>query len=151
MVRRYEEPIEVRASRAEGEADAPAQVTPDAFLWRGRLYVVHEVLDHWQERRAWWRDALEGGSFGGQADALGHALGHAVGPAVEPTPDASRAAGSGEPSGDDSDEAWGEGQPSHERQVWRVTASPGQTASLGVYDLGFDGGSGRWLLLRAQD
>lgn len=145
MVRRYEEPIEVRASRAGGEADAPAQVTPDAFLWRGRLYVVHEVLDHWQERRAWWRDALEGGSFGGQADALGHALGHAVGP----RPGASRAAGSGEPSGDDSDEASGEGQPSHERQVWRVAASPGQTASLGVYDLGFDGA--RWLLLRAQD
>lgn len=145
MVRRYEEPIEVRASRAGGEADAPAQVTPDAFLWRGRLYVVHEVLDHWQERRAWWRDALEGGSLGGQADALGHALGHAVGP----RPDASRAAGSGEPSGDDSDEARGEGQPSHERQVWRVAASPGQTASLGVYDLGFDGA--RWLLLRAQD
>ena len=83
----------------------------------------------------------------GPADALGHALGHAV----EPRPGASRAAGSGEPSGEDSGEAWGEGQPSHERQVWRVAASPGQTASLGVYDLGFDGGPDRWLLLRAQD
>ncbi|HEX7536618.1 MAG TPA: DUF6504 family protein, partial [Dermatophilaceae bacterium] len=31
---------------------------PTAFLWRGRLYVVREVIGHWRERRAWWRDAL---------------------------------------------------------------------------------------------
>lgn len=28
---------------------------PVAFTWRGRSYVVREVLDHWRERRAWWR------------------------------------------------------------------------------------------------
>jgi hypothetical protein len=61
MVRRYEEPIEVRAlSSGRVEGDRWAVGTPDAFIWRGRLYVVHEVLDHWQERRAWWRDALDG-------------------------------------------------------------------------------------------
>ncbi len=52
MVRRYEESIEVRtpaARHAGGEE-------PDAFLWRGRIYLVREVIDHWQERRAWWRD-----------------------------------------------------------------------------------------------
>ena len=27
---------------------------PVAFTWRGRSYVVREVLDHWRERRAWW-------------------------------------------------------------------------------------------------
>ncbi|KRF26866.1 hypothetical protein ASG95_12360 [Phycicoccus sp. Soil803] len=37
---------------------------PEAFVWRGRLYVVRAVLDRWQERRPWWRDARErdGGS-----------------------------------------------------------------------------------------
>ena len=43
MVRRYEESIEVRANDPQ----------PEAFVWRGRLYVVRAVLDHWQERRAW--------------------------------------------------------------------------------------------------
>ncbi|GGM83166.1 hypothetical protein GCM10009721_04600 [Terrabacter tumescens] len=32
---------------------------PEAFIWRGRLYVVRGVLAHWRERRAWWRDALD--------------------------------------------------------------------------------------------
>lgn len=31
---------------------------PGQFLWRGRLYQVREVIDSWQEQRAWWRDAL---------------------------------------------------------------------------------------------
>ena len=131
MVRRYEEPIEVRASSAGQEGDRQAQGTPDAFLWRGRLYVVHEVLDHWQERRAWWRDALEGGSFGGQVDA----------------PEARPGEGPGGREGPGGDE----GRASHERQVWRVAASPGRMAASGVYDLGSDGAPDRWLLLRAQD
>jgi len=36
---------------------------PVAFTWRGRSYVVREVLDHWRERRAWWRTALEAGDL----------------------------------------------------------------------------------------
>lgn len=27
---------------------------PVAFTWRGRRYVVHDVLDHWWETAAWW-------------------------------------------------------------------------------------------------
>ncbi|HYN30543.1 MAG TPA: DUF6504 family protein [Dermatophilaceae bacterium] len=57
VVRRYDEPIEVRAARVE----RPTGYAPDAFLWRGRLFVVRTVQDQWQERRAWWRDALGGG------------------------------------------------------------------------------------------
>jgi hypothetical protein len=57
MVRRYEEPIEVRAG--VGVADHVPDQTPSAFLWRGRLYVVREVIGHWRERRAWWREALD--------------------------------------------------------------------------------------------
>jgi hypothetical protein len=62
MVRRYEEPIEVRESRqGHGSGSVltldPAQ--PTAFVWRGRLYVVRDVIGHWRERRAWWREALD--------------------------------------------------------------------------------------------
>ena len=82
MVRRYEEPIEVQAngqphgqSNGQGWEQDKEQATalvagigadhdragarPRAFVWRGRLYVVRSVLAHWQERRPWWRDALE--------------------------------------------------------------------------------------------
>ena len=79
MVRRYEETIEVRegvrdelAPGALGAAGVGAAGgvggggarEPEAFVWRGRLYVVRAVLDRWQERRPWWRDARErdGGS-----------------------------------------------------------------------------------------
>lgn len=47
MVRLVEESIEVRV----------AEASPEQFLWRGRLYRVTEVVDHWQERRAWWRSS----------------------------------------------------------------------------------------------
>jgi hypothetical protein len=53
MVRRYEESIEVRAG-----VDVQ-DLSPSAFLWRGRLYVVRDVIGHWRERRAWWREALD--------------------------------------------------------------------------------------------
>ena len=53
MVRRYEELIEVRAGV---DVQDPS---PSAFLWRGRLYVVRDVIGHWRERRAWWREALD--------------------------------------------------------------------------------------------
>ena len=127
MVRRYEEAVEVRTVPAGGAggpggAGGTAVATaPDAFVWRGRLYVVRAVLDHWQERRAWWRDAREG------RDVLTDA---------------------------------------RERQVWRVEASPGRLAGVGVYDLGLDhaedpdhpdgsggsgGSGGHWRLLRVAD
>lgn len=52
-MRRMDEPIAVLLDEAAG--------APVAFTWRGRAYVVREVLDHWRERRAWWRTALESG------------------------------------------------------------------------------------------
>lgn len=50
VVRRFSDPVEVRVG-------VPEQ--PEAFIWRGRLYVVRQVLSQWRERRAWWRDALD--------------------------------------------------------------------------------------------
>lgn len=52
MVRRFSDVVQVRP------ADGP-QSRPEAFIWRGRLYVVREVLAQWRERRAWWREALD--------------------------------------------------------------------------------------------
>lgn len=75
MVRRYEESIEVRTgvgavgpedmatgSRGPREGCDDVEVqdrSPSAFLWRGRLYIVRNVIGHWRERRAWWREALD--------------------------------------------------------------------------------------------
>jgi len=102
MVRRYEEPIEVRAgaglvgeAAGEGVMDPASDPTPSAFLWRGRLYVVRAVIGHWRERRAWWREALD--SDEAACEQLTNCL---------------------------------------EQDVWRVEASPGRLAGIGVYDIG---------------
>lgn len=50
MVRRYDEPIEVRTTE-HGE-----RVDPDLFVWRGRLFSVRAVQERWHERRSWWRE-----------------------------------------------------------------------------------------------
>ena len=122
MVRRYEEPIEVRQGVHDATGASPDNQPerPEAFVWRGRLYVVRAVLDQWQERRPWWRDAREG------RDVLADA---------------------------------------RERRVWRVEASPGRLAGVGVYDLGATrpdpagpsctappgGQRSQWQLLRVSD
>ena len=49
MSRRFTEPAEVHT---RVEASGPV---PDQFLWRGRLYVVREVLARWTESGSWWR------------------------------------------------------------------------------------------------
>lgn len=145
MVRRYEEPIEVRAGAgvSHGLIDRVCDIdrddrapdrTPSAFLWRGRLYLVRAVIGHWRERRAWWREALD-------------------------------------PDEDDSDTRRGVPEAGSlegvgldcpvqmnclEQEVWRVEASPGRLAGTGVYDLGMnDLGTDEpvrgWRLLRVAD
>jgi len=134
MVRRYEEPIEVRTDVSVLDLpdvlDLPGGIgcvpddTPSAFLWRGRFYIVRGVIGHWRERRAWWREALD-------------------------------------PDEDDSDTRRGMsasgGLDCLEQEVWRVEASPGRLAGTGVYDLGKDGDLGMdgpvrgWRLLRVAD
>ena len=124
MVRRYEEPIEVRAGVGIAELEAPQEgrdpvghvpdPAPSAFLWRGRLYVVREVIGHWRERRAWWREAFD-------------------------------------PDEDTAENTAAQGLDCLEQQVWRVEASPGRLAGTGVYDLGMDGPVRGWRLLRVAD
>jgi hypothetical protein len=45
VVRRYDDPVEVRKGADED---------PEQFLWRGRLWQVREVVAHWVETGAWW-------------------------------------------------------------------------------------------------
>ena len=47
-MRTYDEPIEVRRGLVAG------QEAPEQFLWRGRLWVVRDVVSHWVETGAWW-------------------------------------------------------------------------------------------------
>jgi hypothetical protein len=141
VVRRYEEPIEVRATTEQtvpGGATGSGAV-PDAFVWRGRLYVVRQVLDHWKERRPWWRDALDERRVPAAVVTVGS------GPDTGTSGPHVGTAGIGaDVLGD-----------ARERQVWRVEASAGRMAGTGVYDLGIDPGAGacsqQWRLLRVAD
>ena len=62
-MRRFSDAIQVRVQvpvKGPGESvQEGAGHRPDAFIWRGRLYVVRAVLAQWRERRAWWHDALD--------------------------------------------------------------------------------------------
>ena len=51
MTRRYADPVRDAVDvRRDPSGQRPVQ-----FLWRGRLYVVRDVLAHWVEVGAWWR------------------------------------------------------------------------------------------------
>jgi len=49
MTRLHTDAVEVRT-----RADANGPV-PEQFLWRGRLYVVREVLARWTSSGVWWK------------------------------------------------------------------------------------------------
>ena len=124
MVRRFDDPVEVRPG------EGPSR-RPEAFIWKGRLYVVREVLGQWRERRAWWRDALDtetgqvaGAERSGTTQAGGASCALAAAAA--------------------------------EQEIWRVEASPGWSFAPGVYDLAHEPTSDpahadRWSLVRVAD
>lgn len=123
MTRLHADPVEVQRH------DTGAGPDPAQFLWRGRLYVVREVLARWTEAGGWWRtpavraltsgDGAPGGAPGGAA-----------------------AGGAGGPLGavDDRQRSW-----------WRVEAGRGAAAGTGVYDLCLDEAQGSWSLARVLD
>lgn len=119
MGRRLVESVEVR--RRDG--------VPDQFLWRSRLYVVRDVLEHWFESGRWWSSeramALAAGSDSSGTAGMAGASGI---PAQIPVP---------------LDDA--------EQEFWRVEAGPGRSASPGVYDLCFDWSKGSWQLMEVHD
>ncbi len=89
-MRRFSEPIQVRTTTPVAPGD------PEAFIWRDRLYVVREILGHWRERRAWWRDASDG-AVGDPSHRPGDALAAAAreGHVWRVSASPGRAAGSG--------------------------------------------------------
>ena len=155
MSRRYGDAVQVRTGpvprpgqRDEGHHDeqqhgqeqrGQEQHAPEQFLWRGRLYVVRSVLSHWVEVGAWWRTAAR--TLEGRGGVL-----------PTPAPAAAPAdVGAGSlPGGIPRQPPAGLPSPA-ERQVWRVEASSGRSAGVGVYDLPCDGQGGGWRLARALD
>lgn len=140
MSRLHTDPVEVRRSD-----DEPAQ-----FLWRGRLYVVREVLARWTEAGRWWNapavSALSTGDAS-PAEVGSVPLGTAPVPSPprwaqrawdEPAPDVGVPVGPA--SVDDGECDW-----------WRVEAGAGAAAGTGVYDLCFDWSRGAWSLARVLD
>ncbi|MFP5345825.1 MAG: DUF6504 family protein [Actinomycetes bacterium] len=100
-------------------------LVPQAFLWRGRLYVVRDILAHWYERRAWWSEVLALAVHGQ----------------------------SGPHDGLVAEESQSEEMPpSADREVFRVEASAGRSAGSGVYDLCRCGDTANpWCLVRVSD
>ena len=118
MTRLHADPVDVQRQDS-GLGPEPAQ-----FLWRGRLYVVREVLARWTEAGGWWQgDAVRAVTSG---DALEQ----------EGVPSAAVTAA---------------GVDDRERDWWRVEAGAGRCAGTGVYDLCFDWSGGGWSLARVLD
>jgi hypothetical protein len=150
MTRLRTDAVEVRCER-----DVPAQ-----FLWRGRLYLVQEVLARWTESGQWWRtDVVRALTSGDSASPEPHLSSAGVPERV------------GGPSWRAGSSAWqesaslsGPGDPRDggplsvddgERDWWRVEAGSGRLAALsagtGVYDLCHDTAEGTWVLARVLD
>ena len=146
MTRLHADPVEVQRHDT-GLGPEPAQ-----FLWRGRLYVVREVLARWTEAGGWWEGGVvqaltRGDTAADPAAALADPLETAPIPSSpkwaqrawgEPAPDVGASVG---PAGVDD----------RERDWWRVEAGAGRAAGTGVYDLCFDWSSGSWSLARVLD
>jgi hypothetical protein len=111
MVRRYGEEVLVKPAPPAGDdEDRPA-----SFLWRGRLYVVRDVLGHWRENTSWWSSPAARAVHG---ESSSH-------PGDEP-------AGAADPGTSRSSSRTAL---CTEREVWRVEASRGRAFDSGVYDL----------------
>ncbi len=127
---------------------------PVQFLWRGRLYVVREVLARWTESGGWWRASVVSVLSSGDADVAPGGAGAVPAPLeTAPIPSSPKWA----------QRAWGEPAPDvgaavgpaqvddGEREWWRVEAGSGRAAGTGVYDLCFDWAQGTWSLARVLD
>lgn len=163
-MRTYGETIEVRTGAALDASSSPQLLlTPPAqFLWRGRLYLVREVLAHWVELGTWWTARAprtsesvlpSSASSASSASSGSGATGYPVASGYAETPVAARSVAADVGA--------------VEREVWRVEAASGRTARIGVYDLVRDvpaaptaplpGGApaghppARWRLARALD
>lgn len=125
MTRLHADPVEVH--RRDDE--------PDQFLWRGRLYVVQEVLARWTQSGGWWRGEAVRDLTAGErvADA--------------PAPVDAPVDGPAPAHADVGPMALDE----NERDWWRVEAAAGRQSGSGVFDLCFAWSTGDWSLARVLD
>jgi hypothetical protein len=152
VTRLHADPVEVRRT------DTGSGPEPEQFLWRGRLYLVREVLARWTEAGGWWRSPRVRALTAGDpvAPAEPDPLLTTPIPAApkwaqrawgEPAPDVGAAVvGGASPLG---------GVDDRERSWWRVEAGRGALAArehgTGVYDLCLDEADGTWTLTRVLD
>ena len=126
--------------------DVPAQ-----FLWRGRLYVVREVLARWTESGGWWRAAAvqslsDGDGASGAARRRRRSRPRRCrrrpsgrsGPGASPRPTSTPR--SALPASTTASRTGSASRP-----------APAGAAGTGVYDLCFSWSTGRWSLARVLD
>jgi hypothetical protein len=175
MTRLHADPVEVQ------HRDTRLGPEPAQFLWRGRLYVVREVLARWTESGGWWRSDAVRALLTGDTTAVSGPGRDPLGPGG-PGPGSDGSGGDGSGVGGSgvggsgaletvpipasprwAQRAWGEPAPDigaaagpagiddRERTWWRVEAGAGRAAGSGVYDLSHDVTSGSWSLARVLD
>ena len=105
----YGEPVQVQA-RDDGR--------PVRFVWRGRLYTVRVILEHWVVNREWWRDSHADPVT---RDERGHRVQRGL-PGQR---------GLRDPP---------------ELEFWRVEAAPGLSLPTGVYELRREPAIDNWVL-----
>ena len=112
-MRSYGEVIDVRTVRTALSGDrASTPGAPEQFLWRGRIYLVRDVLAHWVELGAWW-----------------------VAPGRSRRADGSTGTSRATDDGAEMPRSVAADVGAVEREVWRVEAAPVRSATPGVYDL----------------
>jgi hypothetical protein len=124
-MRLYNDPVEVRRGLVNG-VEAPAE-----FVWRGRLWVVHEVIAHWMETGAWWVQATTE-----DTDLIAEREVWRVGASR------SRADDRADDKADDKADDQADDNEVDDRRTG---------GSRGVFDLSFDWSVGHWQLARVHD
>jgi hypothetical protein len=128
-MRRYDEPIHVKRGQD--------MAAPEQFVWRGRLWLVRDIITRWLETGAWWDSPLVRSARGDDVETL---------PSEE-----------GPSEEGPSEEGPSEEGPSEEtdllaeHEVWRVLAAAGASGSPGVYELDNARGTGGWRLRAVVD
>jgi len=113
---------------------------PEAFVRRGQLYVVREVLASWSARLPWWQGVAARALRGDAVEVAGTS---ALAPRPRAVADAARG-------------------PAVDEQVWRVVASRGFAEEPGTFELAVTpegagpagsagAGEGAWRLVRVVD
>jgi len=131
--RTYAEPVDV------GVQDG----RPTRFVWRGRLYTVLGVLDHWVISREWWKQ--QNPDLDTPAEREFWRIEASPGPSAE----AAHGRNAGGARGRSAEAARGRSAGAARRHS--AKASPRRSARAGTYELRHDLATGQWILARVWD